>query len=143
MDCPLGHGPLHDETHSGIAVTSCAVCGGEWLSRDSLPALEAAAVKDRRALMGMVEYQAHPSERSCPVCAKAMYEFDYRANPLELDACPEGHGYWLDGGDEAKVRELIQQRARDLHRASQAELSFGSFLNNIRSQFGGRSGRRP
>ena len=146
MNCPLGHGALHPETHSGIEVSVCTECGGEWLERGDLPALEKLVVKDAVVLSGMIEYQAHESDRACPVCAKRMYEFDYRANPLEIDACADGHGYWLDAGEEARVKDLILQRARDLHRAAGAEVSFGSFLSTVRSQFGGRGrgrGLRP
>ena len=128
MNCPLGHGELHREAHSEVTVDVCAQCGGEWLDHDELAAFEAAAVSDRSVLAGMVEYQPHPGERRCPICDKPMYEFDYRANPLEIDACPDGHGYWLDGGEETRVRDLILQRARDLHRAASAEDSFGAFI---------------
>ena len=32
-----------------------------------------------------------------PECGGEMYEFDYGGNALEIDACAQGHGYWLDG----------------------------------------------
>jgi Zn-finger nucleic acid-binding protein len=142
MDCPRGHGQLHAETHSGIDVDACAVCGGEWLDHDELQAIEATTVTDSFVLSGMIEYQPHDSELRCPVCQGSMYGFDYRANPLQLDACGQGHGYWLDGSEESRVRELIRQRARDLHRAATAEGSFGSFLNHLRGQMGGRGRSR-
>ena len=145
MKCPLGHGELRAESHAGIAVEVCPSCGGEWLDHDDLQSLEKLVVNDPVVLSGMIEYQRHESERACPVCSKTMYGFDYRANPLEIDACPQGHGYWLDGGEEAEVKDLILRRARDLNRAASAESSFGSFLSGIRGQFGGRgrgNGRR-
>jgi Zn-finger nucleic acid-binding protein len=138
VNCPLGHGELRTETHSGVDVQACAVCGGEWLHHDDLQTIEKAVVTDAVVLSGMVEYQPHETERRCPVCDRAMYEFDYRGNPLEIDACANGHGYWLDGGEEARVKDFILQRAHDLHRAASAEASFGSFLSGMRSQFGGR-----
>jgi Zn-finger nucleic acid-binding protein len=108
------------------------------LHHEDLQPLESVVVSDAGVLSGMIEYQPHESERHCPVCATTMCGFDYRGNPLELDACPDGHGYWLDGGEEARVKDLILQRARDLHRAANAEASFGSFLSGIRAKFGGR-----
>jgi len=116
----------------------CAACGGEWLAHESLHALEAAVVRDAVVLSGMIEYQPHSSVLACPVFEKAMYGFDYRGNSLEIDACGEGHGYWLDGGEEERLQALVRQRARDLHRASLAEATFGGFLDKMRSQFGGR-----
>jgi Zn-finger nucleic acid-binding protein len=142
MRCPLGHGDLHPETHSGLDVQTCSQCGGSWLFHAEIQALEATAASDSVVLAGMIEYEPHSTDRRCPVCEKAMYEFDYRGNPLEVDACPDGHGYWLDGGEEARVRELILQRARDLHRTASAEVSFGAFVGVLRKQLGGR-GRRP
>jgi Zn-finger nucleic acid-binding protein len=138
MDCPLGHGALQQDSHAGIEVAVCDICGGEWLQRDQLAALERATVNDPMVLAGTLEYDANPGERRCPSCAKNMYEFDYRANPLEIDACPDGHGYWLDGGEESRVREAIRQRARDLNRAASAEATFGGFLTKIRGQLGGK-----
>lgn len=142
MNCPLGHGPLQPEQRLGLDVEVCATCGGEWLDRHELGALEAVRVRDPFVLRGMIEYQPHPAGRDCPVCLKAMYEFDYRGNPLQLDACPDGDGYWLDGGEGRRVGDLIQQRARDLDRAASAEASFGSFINKLRGQLGGRGRRR-
>jgi Zn-finger nucleic acid-binding protein len=141
MNCPLGHGALQPETHGAIEVQACSNCGGEWLAHETFAGLEASAVADSTVLAGMVEYQPNQSDLPCPVCEKPMYEFDYRGNPLELNACELGHGYWLDGGEESRVRELMRQRARDLHRSAAAEGSFGSFLNGIRGQLGGRGGK--
>jgi Zn-finger nucleic acid-binding protein len=137
MECPRGHGPLEASPRGAISVDYCGVCGGEWLDHDELQAIEATTVNDPVVLSGMIEYQPHESEIRCPVCGGKMHGFDYRANPLQLDACEAGHGYWLDGGEESQVRELIRQRARDLHRAAAAEMSFGGFLDKMRSSFGG------
>jgi Zn-finger nucleic acid-binding protein len=141
MECPLGHGALTAQTHGALNVEMCPECGGEWIERDTLALVEASAVSDKSVLAGMIEYQRHPSERRCPACARLMYEFDYRANPLEIDACPDGHGYWLDGGEEARVRDLIIQRAHDLNRAASAQESFGAFIGGLRMKLGGK-GRR-
>ena len=141
MNCPLGHGALHPETHVEISVDACEVCGGEWLAHEVLKAIETAVVSDSTVLSGMVEYQPNETKLPCPVCQKPMYEFDYRGNPLQLNACEVGHGYWLDGGEESQVRELMRQRARDLHRSAAAEGSFGSFITSIRGQLGGKGGK--
>jgi Zn-finger nucleic acid-binding protein len=138
MNCPLGHGPLRTETHDGIEVDACPACGGEWLDHEEFPAIEAVAMRDEDVRKGMIEYMPRESERACPRCDGPMHEFDYRGNPLQLDACAAGHGYWLDGGEEARVKELIRQRARDLHRAASAESSFADFLSSLRGQLGGR-----
>lgn len=139
MDCPRGHGLLTVERHAGIEVDRCQACHGRWLDAGELDALEASAVPDEAARKGMVEYGKRPSELKCPVCAKAMVAFNYRANDLELDTCPEEHGYWLDGGESERVKDLIEQRVRDLNRAANAEASWGGFLGKLR---GDRKGGR-
>src|SRR5881394_3713266 len=121
MICPRGHTELRQVVRSDISVSICHVCGGEWLGRHELEALEASAVTDPAALRGTIEYLPRSIELRCPVCERRMLEFDYRASPLELGACPQGHGYWLDAGKEKLVKEAIRKRARDLHRAARAE----------------------
>jgi len=60
-----------------------------------------------------------------------MTTFSYRAYNLELDACDD-HGFWLDAGEEARVREIIAERVRDLARAASAEQSWAGFLGGLR-----------
>ena len=69
-----------------------------------------------------------------------MAAFNYRAYNLELDACEDGHGFWLDAGEEARVREIIQERVRGLARAASAEVAWGRFLGGLKG--GGLFGRR-
>lgn len=138
MDCPRGHGALIVEHHAGIEVDRCGECSGRWLDAHELDALEATAA-DPGARRGMVEYAKRPSDLRCPACSKRMVAFNYRANNLELDTCPDEHGYWLDAGESERVRDLIQQRVRDLDRAASAEASWGGFLGKLR---GDRKGGR-
>ena len=138
MDCPRGHGALVPSRLDDFDVESCPECSGKWLDHEELGRLEGNAVSDSDALRGTIEYSRNASDRACPVCSRRMFEFNYRGNPLQLDACAEGHGYWLDGGEDDRVRELIRQRVRDLHRAASAELSFASFLKGIRGKYGGK-----
>ena len=84
--------------------------------------------QERRAT---VRYSERRSELHCPVCDKEMTAFDYRAYDLELDTCDD-HGFWLDAGEEARVREIIAERVRDLARSASAEESWGRFLGGLR-----------
>jgi hypothetical protein len=61
-----------------------------------------------------------------------MLAFNYRAYNLELDTCREEHGFWLDAGEEGKVKDVIEERIRGLQRSASAEASWGSFLDGIR-----------
>ncbi len=141
MDCPHGHGPLVVEHHHGIEVDHCPACNGRWLDAHELDLLEATSAPDPGDRRGMVDYARRPSELNCPVCGKRMTAFNYRANPLELDTCDDEHGYWLDAGEDGRVRDLIEQRVRDLYRAASAEASWGDFMSGLRGMKG-KFGRR-
>jgi Zn-finger nucleic acid-binding protein len=134
--CPRCEVCLVPKERRRIRMELCARCGGEWLGRSELERLEALAVPDPDALRGTIEYLPRPSHLHCPVCRSPMVQFDYRAGPLELEACGNGHGYWLDGGKERLVKGAMRQRARDLHRAARAESSFYAFLEQLRRQNG-------
>jgi len=41
-----------------------------------------------------------------------MTAFNYRAYNLELDVCSQEHGYWLDAGEDGRVRDIIEERVR-------------------------------
>lgn len=138
MNCPRGHGALVVEHHAGIEVDRCEECSGRWLDAHELDALEATAA-DSDARRGMIAYAKRASELRCPVCTTRMVAFNYRANNLELDTCPDEHGYWLDAGETDRVRDLIAQRVRDLDRAASAESSWGGFLGKLK---GDRKGGR-
>jgi Zn-finger nucleic acid-binding protein len=137
MDCPRGCGPLSAAQHHGIEMDQCAVCDGRWLDLNELDRLEATRAPDPSDRSGMVTYSKRTSELNCPVCAKPMTAFNYRANPLELDVC-ESHGYWLDAGEEGRVRDFIEQRVRDLYRASTAEESWGRFVTGLKDRLKGK-----
>ncbi|HET9476765.1 MAG TPA: zf-TFIIB domain-containing protein, partial [Dehalococcoidia bacterium] len=72
----------------------------------------------------------------CPTCGKRMTTFNYRAYNLELDVCPEDHGYWLDAGEDGRVRDIIEERVRGLARAAGAEAAWGGFLSRLRGARG-------
>ncbi|MEX0783173.1 MAG: zf-TFIIB domain-containing protein [Dehalococcoidia bacterium] len=138
MDCPRGHGTLVVEHHGGIEVDRCEACNGRWLDAHELDQLEATAAGEE-SRRGMIEYSKRISEMPCPKCGKRMTAFNYRANNLELDSCPDDHGYWLDAGETDRVVDLIEQRVRDLNRAASAEASWGGFVQKLR---GDRKGGR-
>jgi Zn-finger nucleic acid-binding protein len=138
MDCPRGHGQLIVERHGGIEVDRCETCSGRWLDANELDELEATAAGEE-SRRGMIEYSKRDSEIACPKCGKRMTAFNYRANNLELDSCPDDHGYWLDAGETDRVVDLIEQRVRDLNRAASAEASWGGFVQKLR---GDRKGGR-
>lgn len=132
MNCPRDNTPLKIESHMGIEVDRCAACNGRWLDNAELDQLEATVTSTEAERRATIEYGEITSELKCPRCDKKMKQFNYRAYDLELDACPDDHGYWLDSGEEGRVRDIIAERVRDLARSADAEAGWSSFLGGLR-----------
>ena len=147
LKCPRDETELIIEHHKGIEVDHCPTCNGRWLDHHELDQLEALAAPDEDTRKAMVEYAKRPSDLKCPVCEKQMRAFNYRAYNLEIDTCEDEHGFWLDAGEEGRVRDIMEERVRGLERAASAEEAWGKFLgrvgnrgvwDNIKGMFGGR-----
>ena len=136
MQCPRCHADLVAEReYHGIEVDRCPSCNGRWLDYDELDQLEATVPSTDAERRATIRYGEHRSELNCPVCGKAMTSFNYRAYNLELEACEDDHGFWLDAGEEGRVREIIEERVRGLARSAGAEAAWKSFLGGLK---GGR-----
>ena len=132
LECPRDATELKVEPRFGVEVDRCPTCGGFWLDQGELDELEAttgASEGDRRAT---IAYGELPSSLQCPVCKKNMTTFNYRAYNLELDKCENEHGFWLDSGEGGRVRDIVEERVRDLDRKDSAEASWHGFLRGLR-----------
>ena len=132
MNCPRCNEELRVENYKGIEVDRCPNCQGMWLDYGELDQLED-LVLDEDEVKGTMMYSTVQGDLHCPKCGEVMQCFRYRAYDLELDFCQQGHGTWLDAGEEKKVLELMEQRIKDLDRKSKAEKEWGNFLRNLGS----------
>jgi Zn-finger nucleic acid-binding protein len=132
MNCPRDRTVLIAETEHGIEVDRCSTCNGRWLDHKELDDLEATVPSTDAERRATIAFGERPGELDCPVCGKRMTAFNYRAYNLELDACKEEHGYWLDSGEEGRVRDIIGERVRELGRSASAEAAWGRFLGGIK-----------
>ncbi len=130
MNCPRDNTGLKHETLHGIQVDACDTCGGIWLDTHELDELEAATSSTEEERRATVTFGERKGDLKCPVCTKTMIVFNYRAHAVEIDMCDE-HGWWLDHGEEKRVREIIEERVRDLGRKYSAEKSWGGFLSGV------------
>ena len=145
MICPRDRNELHSESEHGIVVDRCHACQGAWYDYDELAELEATVAGDEQRI-GTIEYAKHQSVLSCPACNETMHAFNYRAYNLELDACAEGHGFWLDAGEAERVQAIMKERVRDLRRAGSAQKAWarakgrggGGVIDQIKNLFTGR-----
>ena len=132
MNCPRDDAPLTTRKLLGIDVDQCPTCNGRWLDYNELEQLEATVPSTEAERRATIEYGDHKGELRCPVCGERMTTFDYRGYNLELDVCPQQHGYWLDAGEDGRVRDIIAERVHGLARSASAEAAWGGFLGRIR-----------
>jgi Zn-finger nucleic acid-binding protein len=121
LRCPRDGQALRPDRERGIDIDRCPACAGAWYDYGELHDLEASASSDEDALAGTIDYARHASPLRCLVCGEGMTSFNYRGNNLELDVCPHQHGFWLDAGEAARVRALMQERVQGLRRARAAQ----------------------
>ena len=134
MKCPRDQTDLIIEHHLGIEVDHCPTCNGRWLDHHELDELESTVESTAEERRATIEYGERTSDLKCPVCERKMTVFQYRAYDLELDSCPDEHGYWLDAGEEGRVRDIIEERVKGLARARDAEAGWGRFLGGLRGK---------
>jgi Zn-finger nucleic acid-binding protein len=139
MKCPRDQAELAVEQQNGIEVDHCPQCNGRWLDHDELDRLEATVPSTEGERVATIQYARRDSELKCPKCDKPMTAFDYRAYNLELDSCEDQHGFWLDAGEDGRVRDIIEERVRGLQRSTSAEAAWSSFLEGLGR--GGKGGR--
>jgi Zn-finger nucleic acid-binding protein len=134
MNCPRDGSELIVEKTLGIEVDHCKSCNGRWLDFAELDHLEATVPSTEEERRATITYGERTSDMQCPKCSQPMKVFNYRAYDLELDMCDDEHGYWLDAGEEGRVRDIIAERVRDLERSAQAEAGWGKFLSGLRKK---------
>jgi Zn-finger nucleic acid-binding protein len=132
MNCPRDRTQLKIESQQGIEVDRCPACNGRWLDYNELDQLEATVPSTEGERRATIEFGEREGELDCPVCQKRMTLFNYRAYNLELDVCPDDHGFWLDSGEDGRVRDIIAERVRELARSAEAEAGWGNFLNGLK-----------
>ncbi|MEX0682962.1 MAG: zf-TFIIB domain-containing protein [Dehalococcoidia bacterium] len=134
MQCPRDNTELVAEKQMGIEVDRCPSCKGLWLDHEELDQLESTVASTAEERRATIEFGERKSDLRCPVCERVMTVFNYRAYDLELERCPDEHGFWLDAGEEGRVRDVIADRVRGLARAQAAEAGWGRFLGGLRGK---------
>ena len=138
MRCPRDDTELNVEQHRGIEVDRCPKCEGIWLDYHELDELESTVPSTAEERRATIEFGERTSDLKCPICERKMTVFQYRAYDLELDTCEDEHGFWLDPGEEGRVRDIIEERIKGLSRSASAEAAWGNFIDGLKG--GGRGG---
>jgi Zn-finger nucleic acid-binding protein len=116
-----------------IEVDACPNCRGMWLDAVELDKLED-LVFDDDAHKGSLLHSRKRTESPCPHCGLPLDEFQYRLYDLRLDYCAEnGHGFWLDAGEDERVMASMRQRTGDIKRKMNAETEWKEILSRMHS----------
>jgi len=132
MNCPKCGTDLAKKYYKGmIEIDSCPDCRGMWLDSLELDKLEDMAFDNDAHKGSLVHFQSK-TDFSCPHCGAKMDEFQYRLYDLKLDYCAvNGHGFWLDAGEDERVINVMQKRAGDVQRKVDAESSWKNILKEM------------
>lgn len=120
-------------------VDLCPVCHGTWLDRGELEAVEEIRERNHseaamaRADLGANAYQfvrdAARPPIACPQCGREMEQREYaRVSQVLIDACPDGHGVWLDRG-ELEALEVFYETSRQEARRSRVLAQLRALLS--------------
>lgn len=131
MKCPHCGAVLAPAKRDGIDVEACGRCGGMWLTRQELDQLEDEAYDLGKK--GSLVFNPAASDRACPECGTGLQKFQYRDYDLELEFCPNGHGFWLEAGQDQRVLQLMRQEEKSLKRTFKAEDHWSGHLRHWRS----------
>lgn len=133
MKCPKCKVELVAATRHKVDMHVCPSCKGMWLDTQELDQLENEAFDLGEDEKGMLVYDSTATDQGCPVCAAEMQRFNYHAYALQMDFCPNRHGYWLDADADAQVLKLMQDEERGYKRSVSAEAQWGRTLQRMRT----------
>jgi Zn-finger nucleic acid-binding protein len=120
MQCPRDGAELKARIYEAdVEIDECPTCKGTFLDHGELERIQAAVEKDHRAELAKpvdsvrAELAAEREEAlplvDCPKCGTQMERRRYGlGSQTVIDACPEGHGLWLDAGDLEAFYERSQ-----------------------------------
>jgi Zn-finger nucleic acid-binding protein len=104
-----------------------------WLEHDELAVLEDEVFDFGDRWKGTLAFASTPTSGKCPECEALLQRFRYRLYDMEMEFCPNQHGYWLDDDEDTRVLELMKREEQDLQRKLLAEDKWAATLRHLRS----------
>ena len=131
MKCPKCGTTLIKKSYKGMMeVDCCPNCRGMWLDFAELDRLED-VVFDQDEHKGSLIHRETETNYPCPHCDARLQEFQYRLYDLRLDTCEQGHGFWLDAGEDVRVMGIMAVRAAEIERKVDAESEWRGILKSM------------
>jgi len=131
MKCPKCGTTLVKKSYKGMMeVDCCPNCRGMWLDFEELDRLEDVTF-DQDEYKGSLLHRDTETVYACPLCESKLREFQYRLYDLKLDTCEQGHGFWLDAGEDVRVMGIMAVRAAEIERKVDAESEWRGILRSM------------
>jgi Zn-finger nucleic acid-binding protein len=144
VKCPRCGVDLKPAERHKLQVNCCPSCKGMWFEHDELDQLEDEVFDFGDRWKGTLVFNSTATSDKCPECAACLQRFHYRFYDLEMEFCPDQHGYWLEADEDTRVLQLMQKEETDLARKLLAEnrwsellrhMHSGSFFNRLKDMF--------
>ena len=100
MNCPACRSAMVVLEYNQVELDFCPSCRGCWLDRGELSLL-LHGVPDEAGELSLET--ARKGSRRCPRCGAKMTCGFMKGLAVEVDACPAGHGIWLDAGELEQI----------------------------------------
>lgn len=123
ISCRTCHSELQVLAVGGGRFHRCPDCSGTWLAASQLEELLSQALEKSPQALDTVESDGEsevghtlaPSRKAriCPSCPASMDNFKFENTGVWIDACPEGHGIWLDSGE---LKLLVKRRENQMNK---------------------------
>jgi Zn-finger nucleic acid-binding protein len=116
MICPVCKYDMLVVEYQNIELDYCNSCKGVWFDSGELELLlKSYGLEKPQAFFSGIfdsrEAASTEKKRNCPICSHKMKKITVGGQPeIIIDACPDKHGLWFDGGE---VTQLIGHLAGD------------------------------
>jgi len=112
MNCPRGDTSLETKEINDTSVQACARCGGMFLEHGQLNRVADPTPGDLEFSTVDLDSAQHPDDHgpiNCPRDNSAMVKVDFNVDSsIILDYCQKCHGFWLDGGELARINAEVK-----------------------------------
>lgn len=109
MICPVCKYDMIVVEYRNIELDYCSNCKGVWFDAGELELLlDSHGLEETKVFLdGILNSQEAPSsekKRNCPICGHKLKKTAIGTQPeILIDACPDEHGLWFDGGEVTRL----------------------------------------
>src|ERR1043166_3033266 len=113
MNCPHGDSPLETKDINETTVRTCPKCGGMFLEHGQLNQVADKTPGDPEYSTVDLDAGRHGDDYptiNCPRGNAPMAKVDFNVDSsIILDYCQTCHGFWLDGGELARINKEVKE----------------------------------